>query len=236
MYLKVTIIHPPHINLKAYFMKKVTIFSKTKDVTSWEWWLGFVRWSACLSVLQLPLMPGVIEGNRILLSAVIGHHIASGKFQHADRVKQITSYTVMKQPCSHDPLKWSYGHHGYRTHPPRAVGPDVSGEPQAACSAPEARAAPGSVSLDLLSLSPFIPPHPPLQSSPSCSSAWLDNSLKAKCLCSAQAFQTLKPVALVFIWCVAWGKLCSFSVPHPPPLQGEETKTWFFVESKRFYG
>lgn len=101
----------------------------------------------------------------------------------------------------------------------------MSGEPQAARRAPEAMAAPGSVSLDLLSLSPFIPPHPPLQSSPSCSSAWLDNSLEARCLCSAQAFQTLKPVALVFIWCVAWGKLCSFSVPHPPPLQGEETKT-----------
>lgn len=30
MYLKVTIIHPLHINLKAYFVKKVTIFSKTK--------------------------------------------------------------------------------------------------------------------------------------------------------------------------------------------------------------
>ena len=85
--------------------------------------------------------------------------------------------------------------------------------------------APNSVSLDLLPLSPFIPPHPPLQSSPSCSSAWLDNSLKAQCLSSAQAFQTLKPVALVFIWCVAWGMLCNFSVPHPPTLKGEETKT-----------
>ena len=57
-------------------------------------------------------------------------HIASGKFQHADRVKQITSYTVMKQPCSHDPLKRSYGHHSHRTHPPRAVGPDMSGNPK----------------------------------------------------------------------------------------------------------
>ena len=48
--------------------------------------------------------------------------------------------------------------------------------------------------------------------------------MEAQCLCSAQAFQTLQPVALVFIWCVAWGKLCSFSVPHPLPLQGKETR------------
>lgn len=41
---------------------------------------------------------------------------------------------------------------------------------------PWSHGCPGSGSLNLLPLSPFIPPHTPLQTSPSCSSAWLDNS------------------------------------------------------------